>query len=323
RDFGVQVLMEGRVVDAVVDGNRIKSVLLDGRKEVKGDAFVDCTGTSGGLSVCKKYGHGCVMCGSYRCLVFGDRVSMAGRAGVKESDQCRPDGKPGLISAAVSLHKASLERGLRSRLENEGAVLVPMPENLIDYSKFEKIGSVGLREHQEYVNLVNIGPVVKCVKLGYLSVSELRTVPGLENAQIEDPLGGGKFGFIKLVAVTPRDNTLKVPGLSNLFVGGEKCGQVGGIAECLVTGILAGNNAARAAAGAELLELPRTIAIGDYIASTGEQAGMAQPAGQGLRMGQGPYFQTMKQKGFYNPDPAHAHKRVQEAGLAAILARKV
>lgn len=198
-----------------------------------------------------------------------------------------------------------------------------MPKNLIDYSKFERIGSVGLREHQEYVNLVNIGPVVKCVKMGYMSLADLRSVAGLENAQIEDPLGGGKFGFIKLVAVAPRDNTLKAPNLSNLFIGGEKCGQVGGIAECLVTGIVAGNNAARAAAGAELLELPRSIAIGDYIAATGEKAKMERPPGQGLRMGQGAYFQRMKEKGLYSPDPAHSHQRVRDAGLAAILARKV
>lgn len=323
KDWGIELLMERMVKDVIVKDRQITSVLLDQREEVKGAAFIDCTGTSGGLAVCKKYGSGCVMCGSYRCLVFGDRVSLATRAGVKEVPQHRPDGTPGLLSAAISLHKSSLEKKLRSRLENEGAVLVPMPKNLVDYSKYEKISSVGLREHQEYLNLVNIGPVVKCVKLGFLPLADLRTIPGLGNVQIEDPLGGGKGGFIKMISMAPRDNTLRAPGLVNLFLGGEKCGPIGGINECIVTGVLAGHNAARAAVGAELVELPRTIAIGDYITLTGENMETEQGLKQGWRMGQGIYFQRMKEKGFYSPDPAKAAERIAAAGLSGILGKKV
>ncbi len=323
RDWSVEVRMERRAVDVVKVGNRIISVLLDTKEEVKADAFVDATGTSGGLAVCRKYGRGCVMCGSYRCPVFGDRISIATKAGVREVAQHQPDGSVGLISAAVSVHKSSLEKGLRERLEREGVVLVPLPGHLVDYSKAEKISSVGPREQQRYLNLVNIGPVAKCVKLGYLPLADMRTIPGLENVQIEDPLGGGRFGFIKMVSMAPRDNTLKVPQFDNLFVAGEKCGPIGGINECIVTGVIAGNNAARAAAGAAPLELPPSITVGDFIAVTGENLETEQGLKQGYRMGHGPYLERMKQKGFYSPDPAAAHERIARVGLTGVLARQV
>jgi hypothetical protein len=320
---GVEIIMEARAVNVVKEGDTIKAVRLAKGKRVEGEAFVDATGTSGGMRVCKRYGRGCVMCVSYRCLAFGDRVSIATKAGVPELMQCRPDGSPGLMSAALSINKASLHPDLRAKLEKEGSVAIPLPPEMIDYSKLQKISSIAVQKHMEYINLVDIGTAAKCVKLGYLSLANLRRIPGFEMAMIDDPLAGGNFSFIKMVSINRRDDSLKAQGLRNLFVTGEKIGPVGGVAEAIATGILAGNNAVRAAAGLEPLILPGSTAIGDYVNYTRKMMRTQQDLNRGYRMGHGLYFERMKELGLYTPDADAIHRRIGEAGLAGILSKKL
>lgn len=321
--MGINLQMESRAIDVRKRGDVIRAVRLANREEIDGDVFIDSTGSSGGRLICNRYGLGCVMCYGYRCHVFGDRVSIATRAGALELRQQRPDGTPGLVSASIQINKASLELGLRNRIEKEGVTRIPLPQDMIDYSKQYKISNVATREEMEYLNLVDIGSVVKTVKAGYLSLSKLRSLPGLEMAQIEDPMGGGKFGFIKSVSMTPRDNSLKVKGLANMFVAGEKAGPIGGIDEVIATGIIAGSNAARLAAGQKPLILPTDTATGDFIAFTGEHLETPEGLHQGYRLAGGSYFERMKTLGIYNPDPAITRDRIKKMGLSQVLAKAV
>lgn len=59
---------------------------------------------------------------------------------------------------------------------------------------------------------------------------------------------------------------MKVKGLENLFVGGEKSGLFVGHTEAMTTGSLAGHNAVRYCLGMPMLILPRSMALGDLIA---------------------------------------------------------
>ena len=79
---GVELHMESRAVGVEKENGVLKAITTHAGERFPGDAFVDASGTFGGLSNCIKYGHGCVMC-THRCLFFGDRVSIATKAGAE------------------------------------------------------------------------------------------------------------------------------------------------------------------------------------------------------------------------------------------------
>ncbi len=318
---GVKLKMCTRITGVQKEGDAIKSVTAHDKSRYTGDVFVDSTGTFGGVAVCKKWGKGCVMCATYRCMTFGDRVSIATKAGAPELMRHRPDGTPGVMGAAITVHKCTLAPALREKLEREGAVSIPLPQQIIDYSKQRSIGGIRSRRQMEFLNLVDIGISAKCVGIGFLTLNDLRIVPGLEDAIIEDPLGGGLYNSINKVSMTPRDDSLLTRGFSNLFLAGEKAGPGTGIAEVLVTGAVAGHNAVRKALGMPPLILPRSTAIGDFIAFTGEM--MDKPGGldDGYAFAHGTYFERMKALGTYSPDAKVAHQRIKSAGLIGILAK--
>jgi hypothetical protein len=320
---GVELRMESRAIDVEKEDGLLLAVKLDGGERVTGDVFIDSTGGGGGLDICTRYGQGCMMCVYYRCPVFGNRVSIATKAGAPELMRRRPDGTPGNVGAAVCIYKETLKPELRARLEKEGVVSIRLPEELIDYSKQQKIAAVRSRQQMEYVNMVDIGIVAKCVALGYMSLAKLRRIPGLEMAMIEDPLGGGKFNNITKISMTPREESLKVRGFRNLLVAGDKAGPGTGIAEAIITGIVAGNNAARIAANREPLSLPSSTAIGDFIAFTGKMMDTEGGLAQGYAMVHGAYFERMKALGLYIPEPEKIHQRIKELGLSGILAQRI
>lgn len=320
---GVSIYLETRVVDVEKKDGTIKAAILDRGDRIEGDSFVDCTGSFGGVDICTKYGWGCVMCAHYRCPIFGDRVSIATKAGAPELMRYRPDGTPGAVGSAMSLYKESLAPELKTRLEKEGALTIPLSPELIDYSKQFKIGAVRTRRQMENINLVDIGLSAKCVGIGYMSLSDLRKVPGFEQAVIDNPLRAGKGNSISKVSMAPREPSLLVKGFKNLFVAGEKGGPGTGIEAAICTGIIAGYNAARRLAMRELLILPRTTVIGDFIAFTGEMMETVEGLKQGYSFASGIYFQRMKELGLYNMDAAHISKRMEDSGLRNILADKL
>ena len=318
---GVKLQLCTRITDVEKEGSAIRAVVAHDKSRYAGDAFIDCSGTFGGVAVCTKWGKGCVMCATYRCMTFGDRVSIATKAGAPELMRHRPDGTPGVMGAAITIFKESLAPDLQKRLEQEGAVSIPLPKEIIDYSKQHSIGGIRSRRQMEFLNVVDIGLSAKCVGIGFLTLRDLRTVRGLEEAIIEDPWGGGLYNNINKVSMTPRDDSLLTRGFSNLFLGGEKAGPGTGIAEVLVVGALAGHNAVRQAMDMAPLILPRTTAIGDFIAFTGEM--MDQPEGlkEGYSFAHTTYFDRMKALNTYSPDPQAAHERIKTHGLTGILAQ--
>jgi hypothetical protein len=120
--------------------------------------------------------------------------------------------------------------------------------------------------------------------------------------------------------MAPRDNALKVRGMENLFCGGEKAGLLVGHTEAIVTGTLAGYNAARHGAGKKPLVLPDTLAVGDAIGHVGASMETEEGLGYKYTFSGSVYFERMVQKGLYTTDIGKIRKRVDEAGLSGIFA---
>lgn len=318
---GVELHLQARVVEVEKEGGSLMAVTAASGERFQGDVFVDASGTFGGLSNCTRYGHGCVMC-LHRCPFFGDRMSIATKAGAEELHWTRPDGTPGASGAAIGIYKESLSPALQARLQKERAFSIPIPEELIDYSRMKQLAAARGPREVSHINLLDIGLTAKCVGIGSFSLATLRKVPGFENVHIECPMGGGGYNFVNQMSITPRENSLRARGFANLFIAGEKTG-VAGIDEVIATGILAGSNAARAAAGKQPIELPRRTVIGDMIALRGENMARSEDLRVSYSMAHGVFFERMKEAGLYSTDPAAIHKRIEGLGLAGILGQKL
>ena len=83
----------------------------------------------------------------------------------------------------------------------------------------------------------------------HVPLQQLRQVRGLENVRYADPYAGTVGNSMRYAALAPRDDAMQVQGgVDNLFCSGEKAGLLVGHTEAIVTGALAGHNAARMAA---------------------------------------------------------------------------
>ncbi|MDP2727694.1 MAG: FAD-dependent oxidoreductase, partial [Dehalococcoidia bacterium] len=312
-----------RAVDVRREKARLRAIKLTDGEIIEGDVFVDTSGSSGGISICTRYGKGCVMCMCYRCPTFGDRVSIATKAGAPELMRYRPDGTPGAVGAAVSIYKDTLSSELRQELEAKGRVLVPLPKKMVDYQKAADMGAVKPKEQMENIHLLDIGPVAKCQAISYFPLEWFRQVPGFERAHIEDPSGGGRFNRIRSVTMAPRDDSLKVDGFENLFCAGEKCGPVSGVAECAALGAVAGYNAVSAVVGNKPVILPASTGMGDFIAFTGEKMRTEPVLRTGYSFEAYHYFDRLVKLGLYSEDVSQIKARINEAGLAGVLSKKV
>lgn len=319
--WGVSTRLEARVIEVRKKGNPVYAVILEGGEAIEADVFVDATGTRGGLDMCNLYGNGCSMC-LYRCPTFGNRVSIATKAGAPEMWRTRPDGQRGALDSAMLLYKASLAPDLMKRLEKDGVVTIPLPPELVDYSKQQRIGAARSRRQMENLNLVDIGLSAKCVGSGPVPLDDLRKIPGLEAVLVEHPIGGGKVYAVNQVSMNSREPSLQARGVPNVMLAGTKAGPGGGIAEAITFGVLAGHNAVRQAAGRALLVLPRTTMIGDFIEFTGE---MMNPAGltKSYSYAHDVYWKRLNDLGFYTTDAGPVHQRIKKTGLAGVLGERV
>ncbi|MDP2728834.1 MAG: FAD-dependent oxidoreductase [Dehalococcoidia bacterium] len=322
-EAGVDLRLQSRAVDVRKDKARVRAVKLADGEIIEGDVFIDTSGSSGGVSICTRYGRGCVMCIYYRCPTYGDRVSIATKAGARELMRYRPDGTPGAVGAAVSIYKDTLSSELRDELETVGKVTVPMPKQMVDYQKAANMGAVHPTARMESINLLDIGPSAKCTAISYFPLEWFRKIPGFERAHIEDPPGGGRFNRIRSVSMAPRDDALLVEGFENLFCAGEKCGPISGVAECIATGALAGHNAVRAAVGAKPLVLPTTTVMGDYVAFAGEKMRTEPVLRTGYSLAAPTYFPRLVEKGLYTDDVAKIKARIEGEGLSGVMAKKL
>jgi hypothetical protein len=319
---GVQIRLQSRAKDVKMDGNVLKAVILDSGEEIKGDVFVDTTGTCGGMANCRKYGYGCVCC-FMRCPTFGDRVGISGKAGVKEYKSRRTNGGYGGVSAAFHLAKESVDPAIIQELETKGMVLIPLPKHLVNYAKSENLTASQNKMDVMIENLCLVdNGLCKILVQQWMPVRELRSVKGFEYARIIDPYSsvGNAIRFLSMVA---RENTMQIKGLANVFCAGERSGQMVGQTEAIVTGVLAGYNAVLKSKGKTLLELPRSTIIGDLIALIPEY--MQTELGQHKRISFGgpPYFAQMKEKGTYTTDVPTIENWVAKAGMSGIFNKKV
>ena len=325
-DAGITVHLKARVNDITVENGKMISVLASVLSdetilEVDGAAFVDASGTAGPQGNCMKYGNGCVMC-VYRCPTFGPRFSIAAKAGVKEIIGEKADGTFGAMSGSCKLHKDSLSPAIREELNNTGVAVIPIPPSL--QKSMESLGQkacqqYALKEFAENVVLLDTGHAK--LMTAYYPLNILRQIPGFENARFEDPYAGGIGNSMRYFGMLPRDNALQVKGLQNVFAGGEKAGLLVGHTEAIVTGTLAGHNAARIACGQAPIELPDSLAVGDAIAFV--QSSMQTKSGLAKKytFSGSVYFDHMREKGLYTTNIETVQERVEKSGLSGIFAK--
>ncbi|MGI6552356.1 MAG: FAD-dependent oxidoreductase [Clostridia bacterium] len=311
RESDVQVRLETRVREVIARDGEILSLVLDNGEQVTGKVFVDATGSAGPASLCNKYGWGCVACIN-RCHVFGSRISLAGKMGVQEGAAIRPDGRLGGTGQGVNILKESLDPGLVRDLEKDGFLVIPVPADFSQQS-FE-LPKTDLKTLKENLVLVDNG-MAKAKSRPHLPLQKLRQLPGFQKAVYFDPVGGSKGNCVRFLAVTPRENSLLVKGTRNLFVAGEKQGLLVGCSEAIVSGLLAGLNAHRLAREEDPLVLPRSTAIGEMLAFTGEL--LENPEGYKKRYScnAGVLGQRFQERGLYTLDEQEVEKRISSLGL--------
>ncbi|MDR7867310.1 MAG: FAD-dependent oxidoreductase [Sporomusaceae bacterium] len=325
---GIKVHMHCRVKEIEKDGNRITKVTAEGHHgepdvAATGDTFVDAAGTAGPQGNCMKYGNGCAMC-IYRCPTFGPRFSIAAKAGAPEIMGQKADGTLGAMSGSCKLHKDSLSREIHEQLDRTGVVVVPIPASL--RKSMESLGQkacqqYALKEFAENVILLDTGHAK--LMSAYYPLDILRQIPGFENARFEDPYSGGIGNSMRYLGMLPRDNALKVEGLDNVFCGGEKAGLLVGHTEAIITGTLAGHNAARAAFGQEPATIPESLACGDAIAFVRTSMQTKEGLTKKYTFSGSVYFEHMKEKNLYTTDVAAIQKRVADAGMTGFFSKKL
>jgi len=320
----VEIWTVARATKVEVSDGRIQFVELENGQRFEGDVYLDTTGTMGPQGNCRKYGNGCAMCIT-RCPTFGGRVSIAGRAGVQEIKAKRVDGSFGSMSGSCKLNKDSLDESIVGELNRTGVSMIPLPKDVA--AKKQKL--LAIKSCQQYA-LADFAENVVLLDTGHAKLMtpfyplvELRSIPGLENARFEDPYSGGIGNSIRFLAMSPRDNCLKVDGVDNLFCGGEKAGMLVGITEAIASGTLAGHNAARCALGKELVELPRSLCVGDMIAYVKEQMQTEEGMFKKFTFSGSVYFDRMNELGLYTTDVQEIETRVADAGMTGFFAQRI
>ncbi|GHV94525.1 FAD-dependent oxidoreductase [Spirochaetia bacterium] len=313
-DAGVEIIHRARINDVMNStGTHVESITDDAGIDYGADVFIDTTGTAGPMNNCVKYGNGCSMC-ILRCPSFGGRVSIAGLAGVSEIRGEGKDGGFGAMSGSCKLYKESLSEEIVKLLEKDGVVAIPIPKELIeDHLDVKACQQYNLPEYKDNIILLDTGHAK--LMTPFFKLSTLRKIPGFENARYEDPYAGGKGNSMRYFDMSPRDDCLQVTGIDNLFCAGEKAGLLVGHTEAIVTGTLAGYNAARMIKGKNPVALPASTVIGDAITFVREK--MASPGGLGKKytFSGSILFERMKEKGTYTTDSQKIASNIDSLGL--------
>ena len=322
KEKGINLHMEKRVMDVDFENNKINALLLSDYTYVKGDVFIETTGTTGPMGNCLRYGNGCSMC-ILRCPAFGPRISISARCGVSDIQGERNDDVLGAFSGSCKLAKESLSDDIRNKLDKDGVVVLRVPAEDINYGKLNTkvCQQYALKEFAENVVLLDTGHAK--LMTTYYPLEKLRKIPGLEHAKYVDPYAGSKGNSIRYLSVAPRTNDMKVVGVDNLFCAGEKSGLFVGHTEAICTGSLAGHNAVRLMMGMHLLIFPSSIAIGDLIAYENEKAETREGRKDRYTFAGASYFKRMQELGLYTIDKDEIAERVKKLNLDNIFEQKL
>lgn len=323
--LSIKIFLSCRVNDLYIENGIIKSVYSKNyNQDFEGDVFIDATGTTAVPGNCTKYGNGCAMC-IMRCHSFGSRVDLLSKAEVTQWNGQKPDGSFGAMSGSCKLGKESINHDIVAELEENGVALVEVPRHLredINILTQKACQQYAMKDFVENLVLLDTGPVK--LMTPFFPLSELRKIPGMENARYEDPLAGGVGNSMRYFGFANCAKNLKAYGkVDNLFCSGEKAGAMVGHTEAMVTGSLAGYNAVRYYLREPLFELPDSLAIGDFINSTVEK--MKYPEGRMYKytFSGSIYFNRMEEKGLYITDREEIKKRVEESKLMGIFSKKM
>jgi hypothetical protein len=221
------------------------------------------------------------------------------------------------MSGSCKLLKESLSPEIVAALDTTGVAVIPIPQHLVeDHRDVKACQQYALEDFAKNIVLLDTGHAK--LMTPFFNLDNLHQIPGFENARYEDPYAGGKGNSMRYFALAPRDDTLKVDGIDNLFCGGEKAGLIVGHTEAIVTGTHAGYNAARLAAGKKPVALPPETVIGDAITWVREE--MDKPGGLGKKytFSGTVLFERMKQQGTYTTDVSAIKARVAKAGLTGL-----
>ena len=320
-EYNITVVTNCRIIKANLQNGIVKSIESQGGRVFSGKVFIDTTGTAGPMNNCTKYGNGCAMC-ILRCPTFGGRQSLSALCGVREINGKKADDSYGTMSGSCKLHKDSLSDKIKDMLNKDGVAVIPLPQDLIKSDLSRKAcQQYALTEYAENIILLDTGHAKMMTP--YFNLEYLRRVPGFENARYEDPYSGGIGNSMRYFGIVPRDNTLKVKGVKNLFCAGEKAGTIVGHTEAICTGALAGHNSTRYIAKMDLLTLPEQLAIGDIIAYVGKQMETADGLTKKYTFSGSVYFERMKERGLYTTDVDEIKSRVKAFGMENIFGRKV
>lgn len=321
KNIGVEIVYESRVTEVKMDHRNILSVKDQKGREYSGDTFIDTTGTAGPMNNCGKYGNGCAMC-ILRCPSFGGRVSLTGLTGVEEMVGKKANGSVGAMSGSCKLYKESLSLEIQDELNTKGVAIIKVPEELVeDHLGVKACQQYALEAFKENVILLDTGHAK--LMTPFYNLDRLRKIPGFENARYEDPYSGGMGNSMRYFAMAPRDNSLKVVGVDNLFCAGEKAGLLVGHTEAMVTGILAGHNSVRQSLQMELLTLPEELVIGDAIAYVKEAMQTEDGMGKKFTFSGSVYFERMKQLNLYTVNQDEIKNKVEKLGLTDIFNKKL
>ena len=308
-------LIEKAVI--LTEGDTITAVITKSGLRLTADAFVDVSGSSAMPLNCNKHGNGCAMC-ILRCHSFGPRVSVTTQSGVEEWTAEKPTGL-GAMSGSCKLFKESLAPEIVTELEKTGCCVVPIPEAIKKHKE-----KLAMKACQQYAldayadNIVLLDTGSAKLMTPYYPLEELRMIPGFERARFEDPLSGGKGNSMRYFNFAHVDASLKADGKTNLFCGGERAGAMVGHTEAIVSGSLAGHNAARAANGLTPVILPETTAIGEFIGYVVKQMLDAETRNKKYTFSGSVYFERMQAKNLYSTDDDAIKARVEAAGCTNI-----
>ncbi|MBZ4662374.1 MAG: FAD-dependent oxidoreductase [Caloramator sp.] len=320
--LGIEIKFETRAVDVDVEKNHINAIYLQDGQGIEGDVYIETTGSTGPMGNCIRYGKGCSMC-ILRCPSYGPRVSLSQRAGVEDILGMRDDGIFGAMSGSCKLDKNSLSEEIREELDAKGVYITDIPQEDIhpEKLKMKVCQQYALKEFAEKVILLDTGHAK--LMTSYYPLENLRKLKGFENVRFIDPYAGGRANSIRYLSMAPRDNTMKVVGLDNLFVGGEKSGLFVGHTEAIVTGTLAGYNAVRSVLGLKCIELPSTLAVGDIIKYENEGKKNKKGLTKRYTFAGSEYFERMKSLGLYITDVEEIKQKVSKLMIDGIFKEKL